>query len=60
VEEALVVAAQQLHAHRYALLPLPGQQADVAGGKRRLEEILLVGGVIHVALKQLQRKVRPR
>lgn len=51
----LIVAAQQLHAQSDALVPLPGHHADVPGVERRLEEVLLVGVVVHVALEELQK-----
>lgn len=36
-DEFLIIAAQQLHAQSDALVPLPGDDADVPGVERRLE-----------------------
>lgn len=51
----LVVAAQQLHAQSDALVPLPGENAHVPGVERGLDDVLLVGVVVDVALEKLQR-----
>lgn len=57
-DEVLVIAAQQLHAQSDALVPLPGDDSDVPGVERRLEQILLVGVVVDVTLEKLQRNER--
>lgn len=54
-DEVLVIAAQQLHAQSDALVPLPGDDSDVPGVERRLEQILLVGVVVDVTWEKLQR-----
>lgn len=55
-EALLVVTAQQLHPQSDALVPFPGQDAHVLGVKRRLEDVLFVAVVVHVALEKLQRR----
>lgn len=52
----LLVTAQQLHPKGDALVPLPGQDADVAAVERRLEDVLLVNVVVAVASKDLGRQ----
>lgn len=50
----LLAAAQQLQPQRDSLVPLPGQQADVAGEERRLEDVRLVDVVVAVSREDLQ------
>lgn len=56
-ESGSVVAAQQFHAQSDALMPLPGDDSDVPGEERGLEDILLVAVVVDVALEELQKKM---
>lgn len=55
-DQLLIVAAEQLHAQSDALVPLPGDDPDVASVERRLKHILLVGVVVDVSLKKLKEK----
>lgn len=50
----LFAAAQQLQPQRDSLVPLPGQQADVAGEERRLEDVCFVDVVVAVSREDLQ------
>lgn len=50
----LLAAAQQLQPQRDSLVPLPGQQADVAGEERRLEDVCFVDVVVAVSREDLQ------
>lgn len=50
----LLAAAQQLQPQRDSLVPLPGQQADVAGEERRLEDVCLVDIVVAVSREDLR------
>lgn len=50
----LLAAAQQLQPQRDSLVPLPGQQADVAGEERRLKDVCFVDVVVAVSREDLQ------
>lgn len=53
-DEFLVITAQQLHTQCDALMPLPGNDSNIAAVKWRLKYIPLMGVVVSVALKKLQ------
>lgn len=50
----LLAAAQQLQPQRDSLVPLPGQQADVAGKEWRLKDVCLVDVVVAISREDLQ------
>lgn len=55
----LLVTAQELHSQGDALVPLPRQNADISGVKRRLKDVLFVDVVVAVAWEDLDREQQP-